>query len=380
MSKGLFKSGLKLGIIKGGQLGRMMIQSAIPYDVECFVMDSDHDAPCKSICYEFTKGDALSFDDVYRFGKKVDVLTFEFEHVCVDALLKLQEEGVMINPSPSVLKLVQDKGDQKEFYRKNQIPTSEFLLIESQEIKTKQNFLPAVQKLRRSGYDGRGVQILDSLRDFGKILPGSSILEKKVDLQKEISILLARSVSGDIKIYPAVELVFHPTANLVTHLFSPAAISESLEKKAVEIAKKIAELLNIVGVLAVEMFVTKSGELLVNEIAPRPHNSGHHTIEANQTSQFEQHFRAVCGMPLGATNMISPSVMVNLLGEPGFDGNARYEGMDEVLEMENVHVHLYGKKKTKPFRKMGHVTVLDADIKKARKKADKVLETLKVLA
>jgi 5-(carboxyamino)imidazole ribonucleotide synthase len=374
-----FYNNLKLGILGGGQLGRMLLQKAADYNISNSVLDPDADAPCKFISDEFIVGDFKDYQTVYEFGKKVDVLTIEIEHVNADALEALEKEGVKVYPQSHIVRLVQDKGAQKIFYRTNSIPTAEFHLIENKlQLTDQKSFLPYVQKLRRGGYDGRGVQVMKSESDFEKGFDSPSVLEKYIPFQKEISVIVARNESGEIKTFPVVEMEFNAEANLVEFLFSPSNIKDEIAKKAEAIAKKIAADSKIVGVLAVEMFVTKDGEVLVNEMAPRPHNSGHHTIEANITSQYEQHLRAILNLPLGSTKIISPAVMVNLLGEKNHTGAAMYDGLDKALAMEGVYIHLYGKKNTKPFRKMGHVTCVADTIEDALQKAKKVQQVLKV--
>ncbi len=376
-----FYDTLKLGILGGGQLGRMLLQKAADFNISIVVLDPDPDAPCKNLCAEFVVGNFNDSQTVYDFGKKVDLLTIEIEHVNVEALEKLESEGVKIFPQPRIIKLVQDKGAQKIFYRTNKIPTSEFHLIETQrELSNHASFLPFVQKLRKGGYDGRGVQVMKSEDDFKKGFNAPSVLEKFVDFEKEIAVIVSRNENGEMKTFPAVEMQFNPEANLVEFLFSPANISKETAQKAKTIAEKIATDLQIAGVLAVELFVTTTGEILVNEIAPRPHNSGHHTIEANITSQYEQHLRAILNLPLGSTDLTHPSVMVNLLGEKEFTGHAKYDGLEKILAIENVYVHLYGKKITKPFRKMGHVTCVGSSIDEAFEKANFVKKNLKVIS
>ncbi|MBS1556457.1 MAG: 5-(carboxyamino)imidazole ribonucleotide synthase [Bacteroidetes bacterium] len=372
-------SNIKLGVLGGGQLGRMLIQSAIDFNIHFSVLDPDGNAPCSKIS-DFTSGKLTDFDTVVAFGKPLDLITIEIENVSVAALKELVKQGKQVYPQPEVIELIQDKRTQKEFYRQNHFPTAEFVLTDTKEdVKNNKDFLPAVNKLGKEGYDGRGVQILRSESDLDKAFDKPSLLEKLIDFEKEISVIVARNASGDVVCYPAVEMVFHPEANLVEYLFSPAQVSDAIAKKAEQLARGIIEKLNMVGLLAVEMFVTKNGEVLVNEIAPRPHNSGHQTIEANITSQYEQHLRAILNWPLGSADMIMPSAMVNLLGEDGYAGEAKYQGMVEVLSQKGVHVHLYGKKTTKPFRKMGHVTIVDADIENLKKKATFVKQTLKVI-
>lgn len=377
----MFKRHLKLGLIKGGQLGRMILQSAPSFDIQSLVMDDDPHCPCHHLCHEFIKGDALSFDDVYAFGKKLDVLTFEYEHINVEALKKLKAEGLKIYPDPDIIGLVQDKGRQKEFYRQQEIPTADFKLIpDRQSLDAHTDFFPAVQKTCKAGYDGKGIYKLKDKADIPGGFDEPSILEKHIDFLKEISVLVARNINGEIAVYRPVEMVFHPTKNLVEFLRCPANIPEEVEKKATVIAMNLLRKLNLIGVLAVEMFLTREGEVLVNEIAPRVHNSGHHTIEGALTSQFEQHLRAVMGLPLGLTDMTFPSVMVNLLGDEKSEGPALYQGVEEALALGGVYIHLYGKAITKPFRKMGHATVLDRDINKALEKAHRVKELIKIKA
>lgn len=370
----------RIGVLGGGQLGRMLIQSAIDFNIHFSVLDPDGNAPCSKIS-DFTSGKLTEFDAVVAFGKHLDLITIEIENVSVAALKELVKQGKQVYPQPEIIELIQDKRTQKEFYRQNHFPTAEFVLTDTKEdVKKNKAFLPAVNKLGKEGYDGRGVQILRSESDLDKAFDKPSLLEKLIDFEKEISVIVARNQSGEVVFYPPVEMVFHPEANLVEYLFSPAQVSDAIAKKAEKLARGIIEKLNMVGLLAVEMFVNKNGEVLVNEIAPRPHNSGHQTIEANITSQYEQHLRAILNWPLGSTDMIMPSAMVNLLGEDGYTGEAKYQGMTEVLSQKGVHVHLYGKKTTKPFRKMGHVTIVDADIENLKKKATFVKQTLKVIA
>ena len=372
-----FFGDLKLGILGGGQLGRMLIQEAINYNVTTRVLDPDKDAPCKNLCDTFTVGSLTDFDTVYNFGKGLDLITIEIEKVNVDALAKLEEEGVVVYPQSRIVRLIQDKGLQKQFFKENQIPTSPFRLISKKEDLPDTGF-PYFQKLRKDGYDGRGVLKIKSATDFDSAFEAPSIIEEYIDFDKEIAIIVARNESGEVKTFPCVEMEFNPDVNLVEFLISPAELSPEILKQADILAIKIAEDLKIVGILAVEMFLTKSGEILVNELAPRPHNSGHQSIEGNYTSQYEQHLRAIFNLPLGDTRTIGHAVMINLLGEKGHEGSANYEGIKEVMKLEGVYIHLYGKKITKPFRKMGHVTIIDEDREKAIEKARFVQKTLKV--
>jgi len=381
MEKSITSSQFKLGILGGGQLGRMFIQEAISYNLDVHVMDPDENAPCKDISTTFKQGSIQDFDSVYEFGKDKDVITIEIEHVNADALQKLEDEGVKVFPQPSILKMIQDKGLQKQFYAEHGIPTSDFHLIDNKEdIARFRNEFPFMQKMRKGGYDGRGVTPLRNDEDLAKAFDAPSLLEKFVDFDKEISVIVARNEKGEVKSYPVVELEFNPEANLVDFLFSPANIPTESEQQAREIAEDLVSKTGIIGLLAVEMFVLKSGEVLVNEIAPRTHNSGHQSFEGNVTSQFEQHLRSVLNLPLGDTRITEPSVMVNLLGEKGFDGEAIYEGMNDVLALPGVHVHLYGKKFTRSFRKMGHVTVGAKTLDEAKEIALKVKGLLKVKA
>ena len=368
-----------LGVLGGGQLGRMLIQSAINYNQDIHILDPDPNAPCKDIAQQFTVGSLKDFDAVYAFGKDCDLITVEIEAVNTDALQKLADEGKKVYPQPHLLALIQDKRKQKQFYLEHDIPTAEFILTENKaEVFANTTFLPAVNKLGKEGYDGRGVQVLRTATDLDLAFDAPGLLEKLIDFDKEIAVTVARNERGEIVAYPAVECAFHPTANLVEFLFAPAGISPEIEKKAQAIAKDLILKLDLVGILAVELFVTRTGEVLVNEIAPRPHNSGHHTIEANFTSQFEQHLRAVMNWPLGNTALRCPAAMINLLGEPGYEGAVQVEGLDEALAEKGVYIHLYGKKHTKPFRKMGHVTLLGEDIQEVKDKAQRIKALIKI--
>lgn len=358
----------------------MLIQSGIDFNIPFSILDPDAHAPCSTLS-EFHHGSLTDFDTVMKFGQACDVITIEIENVNTKALKALAAQGKKVYPQPDVIELIQDKRIQKKFYQDHDIPTAAFILTENAtDLKKHKDFLPAVNKLGREGYDGRGVQILRTEGDLDKAFDSPGLLEKLIDFETEISVIVARNEQGEVKTFAPVEMVFHPVQNLVEYLFAPAAITATVSKEADDIARKIITKLNMVGLLAVEMFVTKDGKVLVNEIAPRPHNSGHQTIEANVTSQYEQHLRAILNLPLGDTTLLLPSAMVNLLGEPGFEGLAKYQGFDEVVKLPGVHVHLYGKKMTKPFRKMGHVTIVDEDVVRLKKKANFVKESLKVIA
>jgi 5-(carboxyamino)imidazole ribonucleotide synthase len=371
----------KLGLLGGGQLGRMLLQSAIDMNLYVSVLDADPQAPCQPLAHQFTLGSPTDFDTVYRFGQTVDVLTIEIENVNVDALEKLQSEGKKVYPQPEVIRTIQDKRLQKQFYREHRIPTADFILTETKEEVAEQvHFLPAFHKLGRAGYDGRGVQRLQSPNDLHKAFDAPGVLEKAVDFDREIAVIVSRNLRGEVTTFPVVELVFHPVHHLVEYLFAPSTLAQGLQAQAEALAVRTAEKLGIVGLLAVEMFVTREGEILVNEVAPRTHNSGHHTIRANYTSQFEQHLRAILNLPLGDTRFHTQAAMVNLLGEAGHSGEAHYEGLENVLSMPGVYPHLYGKHLTKPFRKMGHVTILDNDLKALKEKVAAVQTSLKVVS
>lgn len=374
-----FHQNFKLGILGGGQLGRMMIQSGIDFNIPFAVLDPDAQAPCSTLT-EFHHGKLSDFDTVMEFGSHCDIITIEIESVNTAALRELVTKGKKVYPQPSVIELIQDKRTQKIFYRDCNIPTANFILVENAgDVRKHKDVLPLVNKLGKEGYDGRGVQILRSASDLDNAFDAPGLLEELIDFEKEISVIVARNEHGDVKTFPAVEMVFHPVQNLVEYLFAPAALSTGILTEADDIARRIIHELDMVGLLAVEMFVTKDGKVIVNEIAPRPHNSGHHTIEGNVTSQYEQHLRAILGLPLGDTALLMPSAMVNLLGEAEHTGLAKYQGFEEVVKIPGVHVHLYGKRFTKPFRKMGHVTIVDENINSLKEKVNFVKSTLKVI-
>ena len=381
----LVTSEIKLGIIAGGQLGKMLVLAASNWNVNTYVMDKDDHCPASSSCTFFFKGDPLNFDDVYEFGHLVDILTLELENVNVEALKKLKNEGKKVYPDPQKLEIIQDKGLQKQFYEKIGVPSPSFRLYkDKQEIINSINngklSYPFVQKLRKGGYDGKGVAIINSKDDLEILLEGASEVEDYIEIDKEISAIVARNERGEVKCHPTVEMEFNPKANLVEKLICPSTLPAEIEKEAEDIAIKIITELNLYGILAVEMFVDKNKKVWVNEIAPRTHNSGHHTIESAITSQFEQQLRAIFNLPLGSTKLKLPAVMINLLGEPGYEGKVRYEGLTECMAVEGVKIHLYGKKITKPFRKMGHVTVLAPAIDEAKRKADFVKQKMKVVS
>ena len=370
-----------IGVLGGGQLGMMMIEAANKIGVLVHCLDPNPAAPCAKIAATFTVGDFNNYDDVYQFGKDKKVLTIEIENVNIEALEVLEKEGVKVYPQPAVLKIIKDKGVQKQFYVDTYVPTAPFQLIEGKSALIEQDLAyPFVQKLRVGGYDGKGVQVIRNKEELASAFDAPSVIESMIDFEKEISIIVARNVAGQLAVFPAVECEFSKEANLVEFQFSPANIAKEIEQKAIEIASSIIQSLELVGILAVEFFLTKQGELLVNEIAPRTHNSGHHTIECCETSQFEQHLRAVLNLELGSTRLVCPAAMVNLLGEPTYNGLAYYEGLEEVEKMPGVFVHLYGKEKTSPNRKMGHVTILGKSMEEIKAKAALVKSGLRCIS
>ncbi|MBM3447739.1 MAG: 5-(carboxyamino)imidazole ribonucleotide synthase [Bacteroidetes bacterium] len=371
----------KLGILGGGQLGRMFIQEAIGLNVCVHVLDPADNAPCAAIANVFVQGDFADYETVLNFGKEVDVITIEIEHVNIEALEELERIGKLVYPRPSALRTIKDKGLQKLFYAAHQIPTAPFVLVENKmEAALHVSEGPFMQKLRTGGYDGKGVTPFRNEADLEHAFDAPSVLEEMVRFEKELAVIVARNASGELRVFPLVEMEFNSEANLVEFIFSPANVSVEVAHEAAEIAKKIVEQLDHVGLLAVELFLTETGQLLVNEVAPRPHNSGHHTIEACYTSQYAQHMRAILNLPLGDTALRSAGVMINLLGEKGFTGTAKYEGLEEVLSTQGAYVHLYGKEETKPFRKMGHITICLPELEQAKQLARKFLSTVKVKA
>jgi 5-(carboxyamino)imidazole ribonucleotide synthase len=371
----------KLGMLGGGQLGRMFIQEALNYDVHVHCIDPDPAAPCSLIASSFTAGSLNDYDAILAFGADKDVITVEIENVSIEALVELEKQGKKVFPQPRVLATIKDKGTQKAFYDQHQIPTAPFKLVRNKaELVANCPEFPFVLKLRTGGYDGKGVQIIRSKQDLQTAFDAPCVIEEMIPFSKELSVIVARNESGQTAVYPTVECEFNPVANLVEFLFSPADIPQEIEKKAEEIALQVIDQLQMVGILAVELFLTETGEILVNEIAPRPHNSGHHTIECCYTSQFEQHLRSIVNAPLGSTNLIVPGVMINLLGEENFEGDAMYEGIEEVMSWPGVAVHLYGKQKTKGFRKMGHVTIYGANLENCKSLGRIVATTLKIKA
>jgi 5-(carboxyamino)imidazole ribonucleotide synthase len=380
-----FSSNFKLGILGGGQLGKMLLFDTRKFDIQTYVLDPSDEAPCKIACNQFFKGDLMDFDTVYNFGKLVDVLTFEIELVNLDALEKLENEGLKVYPSPQTLKLIQNKGVQKDFYAQHNIPTSDYKRFDTlkdlvvQIIESKIKF-PFVWKCTQFGYDGTGVKIIRTMEDLDTVPDVECIAETMVPFKNELAVIVCRNPAGDIKTYPVVEMEFHPEANQVEYVICPARIDDKVALKAREIALTVSEKFHHVGILAVEMFQTEEDEILVNEVAPRPHNSGHYSIEASYTSQFENHLRAVLDLPLGNTASKVAGIMVNLVGEEGFSGDVIYENIEKIMSWNGVTPHVYGKKQTRPFRKMGHVTIVNENIDEARRIAEEVKNTIRVIS
>lgn len=375
--------GKKLGILGGGQLGKMLALAAGPWHYPIYMLDESIEFPAGPYAMGFTTGSFKDYDAVLAFGRQMDVVSIEIEHVNSAALHQLEEEGIKVHPSPKALDIIKDKGLQKQFYTQYEIPTSDYQLYSDEnEIKNAIEAgtlsLPFVQKSRTAGYDGRGVALIKTEADLSKLLPGPALVEVLVPIEKELSVVAARNEKGEIATFPLVEMEFSEEANLVEFLLCPARVTDAIVQEADQLARKVIEAFDICGLLAVELFLTKSGDILVNEVAPRPHNSGHHTIESCITSQFDQHIRAVLNLPLGSTKLTSPAVMLNLLGEAGSTGPAQYEGWEECLAMEGVYIHLYGKAISKPFRKMGHITILGERPEAAIEKAMLVKNRLKV--
>ncbi len=380
-----FSSDFKLGILGGGQLGKMLLSETRKFDIQTYVLDPSPDAPSRIACNQFFQGNLMDYDTVYNFGKKVDVLTFEIELVNLDALEKLEKEGVKVYPSPSTLRDIQNKGRQKEFYKKNNIPTSNFRLFENLKTLVLHCLegkipLPFVWKSTEFGYDGNGVKVVRTVEDLENLPDVECIAEDMVPFKNELAVIVVRNTKGDIKTYPVVEMEFHPEANQVEYVICPARIDEKIALKARNIALKVSEAFGHVGLLAVEMFQTQNDEILINEVAPRPHNSGHYSIEASYTSQFENHLRAILDLPLGNTESKINGIMVNLVGEEGFSGDVIYENIEKILALDGVTPHIYGKRETRPFRKMGHVTIVNADMNEVRKVAEEVKKLIRVIS
>jgi 5-(carboxyamino)imidazole ribonucleotide synthase len=392
-----FSSDFKLGILGGGQLGKMLLFDTRKFDIQTYVLDPSDEAPCKIACNQFFKGDLMDFETVYNFGKKVDVLTFEIELVNLEALEKLESEGLKVFPSPKTLKLIQNKGVQKDFYIQNNIPTSKYIRFSNlqnlksaivnqlprtllEQAKQSEIQLPFVWKCTQFGYDGTGVKVVRAIEDLDNLPNVECVAEEMIAFKNELSVIVVRNTSGEIRNYPVVEMEFHPEANQVEYVICPARIDDKVAQKAIDIALKVSEKFNHVGLLAVEMFQTQDDQILVNEVAPRPHNSGHHTIEASYTSQFENHLRAVLNLPLGNCDSKVAGIMVNLVGEEGFSGNVIYQNIEKIMAIDGVTPHLYGKRQTRPFRKMGHVTIVNENMAEARKIAEEVKNSIRVIS
>lgn len=396
--KDYFSSDFRLGVLGGGQLGRMLLTEAQKFDIFTVILDGAADAPCAEICNEFHQGSLMDYETVYTFGKSVDLLTIEIEHVNIEALKQLEKEGLKIFPQPSVLEIIQHKGRQKDFFSSHEIPTAEYHRFkdfeelsswvtrnlnstepESSQSENNQVF-PFVYKAAQFGYDGMGVKIIRSVEDLAGLADGPCIAEKMIPFKNELAVIVARNESGETRTYPVVEMEFHPTANQVEYVICPARIDEKVAEKAREIALHVTDSFGFVGLLAVEMFQTQDDQILINEVAPRTHNSGHYSIEASYTSQFEQHLRSILNIPLGNADSKVAGVMVNLVGAEGYSGKVIYEGMEEIMHIDGVTPHIYGKKETRPFRKMGHVTIVNEDVDQARKVAEKVKKTIRVIS
>ena len=378
-----FSSDFKLGILGGGQLGKMLLYDAKRYDLHTKVMDSNKDAPCNKIADDFIIGDITDYDDVINFGNSVDLITVEIENVNTDALEFLEKLGKKVYPSAKNLRIIQNKSDQKNFYSKNNLPTSRFKNYSNTE-ELKRNFrhdnfeFPFVWKSSRFGYDGKGVKIIKNIEDLDFSYDHQCLIEEKISIKKELSVIVSRNTDGEIKCFPVVEMEFNEKSNLVEYVMCPANISKQTEEKAIMIASEIAKKFEMVGLLAVELFVTKKDEILINEVAPRPHNSGHHTIECCVTSQFDQHIRSILNLPLGETGILIPGIMVNLVGENMEEGNVNYKNINDIFDIPGVYIHIYGKKKSRLNRKMGHITIVNKDINKAIEIGKSIKNKIKV--
>ena len=380
-----FSSDFKLGILGGGQLGKMIVADTRKFDIQTLVLDPSEEAPARFGCNAFYKGSLMDFDTVYQFGKMVDLLTIEIENVNLEALDQLETEGLAVYPSPKTLRLIQNKGKQKDYYVANDIPTSKHLRFVDlndlhNALKNNELEFPFVWKCAQFGYDGNGVKVCRSAIDLVKLPDVECIAEDMIPFKNELAVIVARSVSGEVKTYPVVEMEFHPEANQVEYVLCPARIDEKVAQKATEIALQVSEAFHHVGLLAVEMFQTENDEILVNEVAPRPHNSGHHTIEASYTSQFENHLRAILDLPLGNTDSKVAGIMVNLVGEEGHSGQVVYENIEKIMAIDGVTPHIYGKRETRPFRKMGHVTIVNENMAEARRIAEEVKNSIRVIS
>ena len=383
--KDYFSSDFKLGILGGGQLGKMMLYDTRKFDIQTRVLDPNAEAPCKIACDEFEQGDLMDYDTVLQFGRKADVVTFEIESVNVEALKKLESESIKTFPSAATLEKIQNKAVQKKFYEANELPTAPFKVFSTisdlkKGLENGKISIPFVWKSATGGYDGKGVSVIKNEKAIDDLPDGECIAEDLIPFKNELAVIVARNPSGEIKTYPVVEMEFHPTANQVEYVICPARIDENVATKARKTAEAVSKAFDHVGLLAVEMFQTEADEILINEVAPRPHNSGHYSIEAAVTNQFEQHLRAILDLPLGNTDSKTGGIMVNLVGAEGFEGQVVYENIEKIMAMDGVTPHIYGKKHTRPFRKMGHVTIVDQDLAKARKTAEKVKNLIRVIS
>ncbi len=374
-----------IGITAGGQLGKMFALAAANWSIPVHVMDPDPNCPAGAVAPFFTRGDYKNEDDLFSFGLKTDILTFEIEHVSVNALYRLMNHGKKILPHPKTIEWIQDKGMQKQIFKRASIPTMPFILVESEteiieKVRTGEISIPFVQKSRKMGYDGKGVKVVRSTEDLHQLLKGPCVVENLCEIHKELSVIVAGNEKGQIKVFPLIEMEFHPDANLVEFLICPANVDPVIAKQCEDIAVETFKAFDTIGLLAVEMFLDKNGNVYVNECAPRPHNSGHHTIEACITSQFEQHLRSILNFPLGDTSLINPSVMINLIGEPGHTGPVLYQNFRDIINIPGVYPHIYGKQETRPYRKMGHITIIDDTTEKAIAKARKVKQMIKVIS
>lgn len=380
-----FSSDFKLGILGGGQLGKMLLYETRKYDIHTHVLDPSPEAPAKLACNHFVQADLMDYEAVLEFGRKVDLLTIEIEAVNLEALEQLEQEGIPVYPSSTTLKKIQSKAVQKQFYHQNKIPTSAFKIYQNRQelieaVESEQRPLPFVWKSATGGYDGKGVSIIRDKENLQQIPEGVCVAEELIPFKHELAVIVARNTQGEVTTYPVVEMEFHPEANQVEYVLCPARIPSHVSDRARAVAKQVSETFSHVGLLAVELFQTHEDEILVNEAAPRPHNSGHYSIEASFTNQFEQHLRAILGLPLGHTDSKVSGVMVNLVGEEGYSGKVHYENIAEILAMRGVTPHIYGKKMTRPFRKMGHVTIVNEDLEKARELAQQVKNNIRVIS
>ncbi len=383
--KNYFSSDFKLGVLGGGQLGKMLLTETHKYDIYTLILDSSNDVPCAQICNEFHKGDLMNYNDVLNFGNLVDVLTIEIEHVNVDALETLEKQGKKVFPSSKVLRIIQNKAIQKQFFVDNQIPTAPFFSYKNTselvDLANKRSIpFPFVWKTAQFGYDGTGVKVIKSISDLDNLPNVECIIEELIPFKNELAVIVARNSDREVKTYPVVEMEFHPEANQVEYVICPARIDNEIALKAQDIALKVTKAFDFVGLLAVELFQTQDDEIIVNEVAPRTHNSGHYSIEASFTNQFEQHIRAILNLPLGDTSSKVAGIMVNLVGEEGFSGDVVYQNIEDILKIDGVTPHIYGKKQTRPFRKMGHVTIVNNNIDEARKTAAIVKKTIRVIS